>query len=38
MSLIDTYIKQITDLLKNCDDVALLDFICQLLKKRTKQI
>ena len=34
MSLIDTYIKEITELLKKCDDVKFLDLIYQLLKKR----
>ena len=38
MSLIDTYIKEITELLKKCDDAALLDLIFQLLKKRSAQI
>lgn len=38
MSLIDTYIKEITELLKKCDDAALLDLIFQLLKKHLTQI
>ena len=37
MSLIDTYLKQINELLKKCDDIELLDLIFQLLKKRSKQ-
>ena len=37
MSLIDTYIKEITELLKKCDDESLLDLIFQLLKKRSAQ-
>ena len=38
MSLIDTYIKEITELLPKCEDAALLDLIYQLLKKRSEQI
>lgn len=38
MSLLDTYIKEITELLEKCDDVALLDLIFQLLKKHSAQI
>lgn len=38
VSMIDTYIKEITELLKKCDDLKLLDLIYQLLKKRTTQI
>lgn len=34
MSLIDTYIKEITELLQKCDDVEFLDLIYQLLEKR----
>jgi hypothetical protein len=37
MSLIDTYIKEITELLPNCDDESLLDLIYQLLAKRVAQ-
>lgn len=37
MSLIDTYIKEITELLKKCDDVQMLDLIFQLLKKHSAQ-
>lgn len=37
MSLIDTYIKEITELLKKCDDVAMLDLIFQLLQKHSAQ-
>ena len=33
MSLIDAYIKKITELLKQSDDVALLDLIYKLLLK-----
>ena len=33
MSLVDTYIKNITELLKQCDDVALLDLIEKLLQR-----
>ncbi len=33
MSVIDTYIKQITEYLQQCDDVALLDLILKLLQK-----
>lgn len=38
MSLVDTYIKDISELLKNCDDASLLDLIYQLLKKHSTQI
>lgn len=38
MSLIDQYIKEITELLQKCDDAALLDLIYQLLKKHSAQI
>lgn len=38
MSLIDDYIKKIIELLHETDDVALLDLIYQLLKKRSEQI
>jgi hypothetical protein len=34
MSLTDTYIKEITELLPKCDDESLLDLIYQLLSKR----
>lgn len=37
MSLIDTYLKQINGLLQKCDDIEMLDFIFQLLKKRSEQ-
>ena len=33
MSLIDSYIKKIIELLKETDDVALLDLIMKLLQK-----
>lgn len=33
MSAIDTYIKQITQLLEQCEDLALLDLILKLLEK-----
>ena len=33
MSLIDAYIKKITELLKQCDNVAMLDLILKLLQK-----
>ncbi len=33
MSIIDTYIKQITEMLKQTDDIALLDLILKLLQK-----
>ena len=33
MSLLDTYIKKINELLQKCDDVALLDLIIKLLQK-----
>lgn len=33
MSLIDEYIKKITELLQNCNDIALLDLIVKLLQK-----
>ena len=34
----DEYIQAITELLKNCNDISLLDFIFQLLKKHSAQI
>lgn len=37
MSLVDTYIKEIIELLNNCDDVEILDLIFQLLKKHLTQ-
>lgn len=37
MSLTETYIKEITELLPNCDDESLLDLIYQLLAKRVAQ-
>lgn len=37
MSLVDTYIKEITELLKKCDDAQMLDLIFQLLKKHSTQ-
>lgn len=37
MSLVDTYVKEISELLKNCDDESLLDLIYQLLKKHSAQ-
>lgn len=37
MRLIDTYIKLINERLHQCDDIELLDFIFQLLKKRSEQ-
>ena len=37
MSLVDTYIKEITELLPLCDDESLLDLIYQLLSKRVAQ-
>lgn len=33
MSLVDTYIKRIVELLQNCDDLELLDLVSQLLEK-----
>lgn len=33
----DEYIEKIINLLKKCNDIALLDFIFQLLKKRSSQ-
>ena len=33
MSMIDTYLKQIIELLHECEDVAMLDLIFQLLQK-----
>lgn len=33
MSAIDVYIEKIIELLKNCDDIALLDLIHKLLLK-----
>lgn len=38
MSLIDAYLKQINELLQKCDDIEMLDFIFQLLKKRSEQV
>ncbi len=38
MSLIDTYVKQIIELLENCDDAAMLDLIFQLLQKHSTQV
>lgn len=35
MSLIDEYIKKITELLQNCNDIALLDLIVKLLQKNS---
>lgn len=37
MSLVDSYIKEITELLTQCDDESLLDLIYQLLSKRVAQ-
>ena len=37
MSLVDTYIKEITELLKNCDNVEFLELIFQLLHKYSEQ-
>lgn len=37
MSLAETYIKEITELLPLCDDESLLDLIYQLLAKRVAQ-
>lgn len=34
----EEYVKEITELVKKCDDLSLLDLIFQLLKKRTEQI
>lgn len=33
----DEYIQEITELLKNCTDLSLLDLIFQLLKKQAAQ-
>lgn len=33
MSLIDSYIKKIMELLQDCDDVALLDLIVKILQR-----
>ncbi len=38
VSMIDTYIKEIIELLQKCDDASLLDLIFQLLKKHSEQI
>ncbi len=38
MSIADTYIKKINELLKDCNDIELIDFIYQLLQKRCKQL
>ena len=37
MSLFDSYLKQINELLKKCDDIEMLDFIFQLLIMRREQ-
>ena len=37
MSLFDSYLKQINELLQKCDDIEILDFIFHLLQKRSKQ-
>lgn len=37
-SLIETYINEITELLKRCEDAAFLDLIYQLLKKHSAQV
>ncbi len=37
MSFFDSYLKQIIELLLKCDDIEMLDFIFQLLKKRSEQ-
>ena len=37
MSFLDTYLKQIIELLQKCDDIEILDFIYYLLQKRSKQ-
>lgn len=36
MSAIDAYIEKITELLKQCDDITLLDLIQKLLQKSQK--
>ncbi len=33
MSIVDTYIKRITGLLNNCDDIELLDLVHKLLQQ-----
>lgn len=37
MSLIDNYIKEITELLQKCEDPSILDFIYQLLQRQQEQ-
>ena len=32
------YFKEITELLSNCNDMSLVDFIFQLLKKHSEQV
>ena len=34
MNYLDLYIKHIIELLQNCEDMELLDFIFQMLKQR----
>lgn len=36
MSLVDEYILKITELLKDCDNIAILDLIVKLLQKSQK--
>ncbi len=38
MSLADTYIKKINELLKNCNDIELIAFVYGLLQKRCEQL
>lgn len=37
MSLVDNYIKEITELLQKCEDPSILDFIYQLLRRHEAQ-
>ena len=37
MSFLDSYLKQINELLYQCDDMELLDFIFRLLQKHSEQ-
>lgn len=36
MSMVDTYIQKIVELLQKCEDIELLDFIFKLLQKSQK--
>ena len=37
MNPFEPYCKQINELVNNCEDIELLDFIFQMLQKRPKQ-